>query len=663
MATAGERRVLNLLRDLPRQEYFFSYEPRINTPDGIQSKPDFVVVSAKLGILVLEIKDWTRLVGGNHEVVHTINHEGVQTTYENPYLQAERYAYDLNKRFEARAELWEHYRGRTALKFPWQPMVILPYIRHAVIQRFEAQGIFPKGVFLGMEQVESVAHLQQAFKNAPWRFSLKTPITLDILDIVRELIHPELAISEMNGQIAGTLTRAQHQLIIEPLNSQKSVQLPLFEETDISQESLGVAENATIRLVRGVAGSGKTLVLVKRAQHLIGQYPDSKILVLSFNKDLAKDLRERIQNPAIEVTHFHSLCAKILVNSWKSPIVTQNWLKKHVQAQMDALKLTPDFVVRELEWRMEKGYLGLDDYLSADRRGRAKSLSRADREAIHKIYLHYVQYKDAQKIQSKSGMDWADVPFETLKLLDEHPLTHAYDAILIDEGQDFAPSWMAVVKRLLKPNGALMICDDPSQSIFRNYTWQEKGISVVGRSKFLRVPFRSTREISLVAHALIEADATLKSLDDRPEPDLTSYELASGTPPPLFFFDSVDDETAYITQTISQVIAGDVKPYEIAILAHDYTALRRWDALLNMGVYVAGFQRMKGLEFKIVYIPSLNNVLETVTDDDELSDVRRKLFTAMTRAKQHLILSAIQTIPDALKPILDYLSVQNAHNP
>lgn len=662
MATAGERRVLNLLRDLPRQDYFYSYEPRINTPDGVQSKPDFVVVSAKLGVLVLEVKDWTRLLGGNHDVVHTANHQGNQTTYENPYLQAERYAYDLNKRFEARAELWEQYRGRTALKFPWQPIVILPYIRHAVIQRFEAQGIFPKGVFLGVEQVESVAHLQQAFKNAPWRFLLKAPITLDILDIIRELIHPELAISDMSGQIAGTLTRAQHQLIIEPLSSQKPAQLPLFEETDISQESLGVAENATIRLVRGVAGSGKTLVLVKRAQHLIGQYPDSKILVLSFNKDLAKDLRERIQNSAIEVTHFHSLCAKILFNSWKSPIVAQEWLKKHAQTQLDTLKLTPDFVAQELEWCMEKGYLAQNDYLSADRRGRAKSLTRADREAIYAIYNDYIQFKDAQKSKSKAWMDWADVPFETLKLLNVHPLTHAYDAILIDEGQDFAPSWMAVIKSLLKPNGALMICDDPSQSIFRNYTWHEKGVSVVGRSKFLRVPFRSTREISLVAHALIEADTKLKSLEDRPEPDLTSYELASGTRPSLFFFNTVDDETDYLTQTILQVISADVKPHEIAILAHDYTSLWRWDVLLNVGVYVSGFQRMKGLEFKIVYIPTLDSLLETATDEDELSDMRRKLFTAITRAKQHLILSAVQVIPDPLKSILDYLSVQNADN-
>lgn len=495
MVTAGERRILNLLRDLPRQEYFFSYEPRINTSDGTHSKPDFVVVSAKLGVMIIEVKDWTRLIGGDATVVHTANHHGHQTTYENPYLQAERYAYDLKSRFEARAELWEQYRGRSVLKFPWQPIVILPYIRHAVIQRFEAQGIFPKGVFLGVEQTENVAQLQKAFRDAPWRFSLKNPLTLDILDIIRELIHPELAVADMQGQIAGTLTRAQHQLIVEPLHTQQPAQMPLFEEAEVSQESLGLAENITIRLVRGVAGSGKTLVLIRRAQHLAMQYPDSKILVLTFNKDLAHDLRGRIyaDTTPIEVTHFHSLCAKILQTVWHSPIVAQDWFKKYAQAQLDSLKLTPDFMAQEFEWRAEKGLLTAEAYLSADRRGRAKSLSQGQREAIQHVWTHYQQYKQSQKEAGKSWMDWADVPLQTLEMLHAHALAGAYDAILIDEGQDFAPSWMGVVKRLLKPNGSLMICDDPSQSIFRNYTWQDKGVSVVGRSKLLRVPFRSTR--------------------------------------------------------------------------------------------------------------------------------------------------------------------------
>ncbi|MDX2074950.1 MAG: UvrD-helicase domain-containing protein [bacterium] len=664
MSTAGERLIANLLRDLPRQDYFYVQEPRINTPDGVNSKPDFIVVSAKLGVLVIEVKDWTRLVGGNHEVIHTANYNGGSMTHENPYLQAERYAYDLNKRFEARAELWEQYRGRTALKFPWQPIVILPYVRHAVIQRFEAQGIFPKGAFLGVEHVQSVAHLQQAFRQLPWKFTLKTPITLDILDIIRELIQPQLAITDMHGQIAGTFTRTQYQLITEPLNSQKPQQIPLFIEADVSQESLGVVENATIRLVRGVAGSGKTLILVKRVQYMAEQYPDSKILVLTFNKDLNKDLQARIlpANTNIEVRHFHSLCAKILVKTWHSPIVTQDWLKKHAQKQLDALKLTPDFMAQEFEWRIEKGIHTSDAYMSADRRGRAKSLTRADREAVNRIWEQYQHYKQSQKEAGKAWMDWADVPFVTINALQSHPSAYTYDAILIDEGQDFAPSWMTVIKSLLKPNGTLMICDDPSQSIFRNYSWQEKGISVLGRSKVLRVPFRSTREISLVAHTLIERDNQLKLIEDRAEPDLTSYELNSGSLPSFFIFNTPDEETTYFNLAVQNAIAQGISPHEIAILAHDYTSLWRWDNLQNSGVYVAGFQRMKGLEFRMVYLPSLNTLFQMVMDDEELAEIRRKLFTAMTRAKHYLILSTIESIPEPIKPILEFVTIQNVND-
>ncbi|HRF96938.1 MAG TPA: hypothetical protein PLZ51_17140, partial [Aggregatilineales bacterium] len=66
--------------------------------------------------------------------------------------------------------------------------------------------------------------------------------------------------------------------------------------------------------------------------------------------------------------------------------MTQDWLKKYAQKQLDALKLTPDFLAQEFEWRVEKGIHTADAYMSADRRGRTKSLTRADREVVNQIW-------------------------------------------------------------------------------------------------------------------------------------------------------------------------------------------------------------------------------------------------------------------------------------
>ncbi|HRF96940.1 MAG TPA: ATP-binding domain-containing protein, partial [Aggregatilineales bacterium] len=140
------------------------------------------------------------------------------------------------------------------------------------------------------------------------------------------------------------------------------------------------------------------------------------------------------------------------------------------------------------------------------------------------------------------------------------------------------------------------------------------------------------------------------------------YELNSGSLPSFFIFSTPDEETAYFKLSVQNAIAQGIPPHEIAILAHDYSSLWRWDNLQNSGVYVAGFQRMKGLEFRMVYLPSLNTLFQTVMDDEELAEIRRKLFTAMTRAKQYLILSAIESIPEPIKPILEFVTIQNVND-
>ena len=109
--TFGEKLVHNRLSKLPKKEFFFEYEPQLNTPNGKSSKPDFIVVSAALGVVVIEVKDWVKITGGNQDRIDIIQADGLPQSYPNPALVAQRYAYDLNNRFEVRAELWETYKG------------------------------------------------------------------------------------------------------------------------------------------------------------------------------------------------------------------------------------------------------------------------------------------------------------------------------------------------------------------------------------------------------------------------------------------------------------------------------------------------------------------------------------------------------------------------
>lgn len=652
--TYGEKLLNKLLRDLPRKQFFFHYEPQLNTLDGHSSKPDFVVVAALLGVVVIEVKDWVKITGGDQQLIHTVRSTGAAMSHENPVLTAQRYAYDLNRRFEHRVELWEQYKGRKRLKFPWQVMVALPRISQRVIEQFEKKGIWPRNTVIGKELLRSSESLQQALSNLPWKFTLDQPLSLDMLDIVREVLNPSLLVENENGLPIGTLTELQHGLINEPLHAVHPQQLTLFEYEPMSDETQDIPGSASVRLVRGVAGSGKTLVLIRRAQHLISQYPEARLLVMSFNVELARDLKGRFRSPDQQVTvaSFHKICRMILGEGWRDPLKTREWLRQYQRENLVLLGLSAEFVAAEFAWRKEMALLDDNSYLEADRSGRGQRLERNRREIINTLFNHYRAYQTAH------GYDWDDVATAALAALndnDHHPMRQAYDAILIDEGQDFAPSWVQLTLSLLKPNGDLLICDDPSQSIFNAYTWLQKGLSVVGRTRILRVPFRSTREVSRAAHSLIEADDTLRSTEERAEPDFSSYELGSGPLPALIACADSASETTFIDDKIRDLLAGGASPAQIAILCHAKWHVDQWAEWTRQGVYVQNFEKIKGLEFMVVFVPHLHDAFPHSDDPDAVTVARRKLFTAMTRARYRLVMSYQGTLPKPLEPLLPHM--------
>jgi hypothetical protein len=660
--TYGERLLNQLLRDLPKKQFFYHYEPQIVTPDGKSSKPDFIIVSALLGVVVLEVKDWVKLVSGNQQSIQTIRADGTPMIHDNPIRTAEGYAYDLKKRFEARAELWEQYKGKTALRFPWQTMVALPRISQDVIRQFEQRGIWPRGTVIGKEHLESAAHLQRAIERLPWKYKLEQPMSMDIIDIIRELINPSLVVEDAEGNVVGTLTRAQYSLITEPLHAVLPKQMPMFEDDELSNEAMGISENTMVRLVRGVAGSGKTLVLVRRVRHIAEQHPGARLMVMAFNVDISDDLRRRINlpNSSVEVSNFHKVCRNILKPNWRDPISTKEWLRRNESESLRRLGLPVDFVTGEIAWRKEMGLYDDQAYMDADRKGRGQRLDRVKREQINRIFNRYLAFQNARRANGESWYDWDDVPFVALEALaEDHPMAGAYDAVFLDEAQDFAPSWIRVARALLKPGGDLFICDDPDQSIFCSYTWPQKGLSVVGRSRVLRVPFRSTREISQAAHSLIEADETLRQTEERPEPDFTSYELGTGPLPALIACKDAESEIAFISEKLQEFIDAGVSPRQLAVLCHNRWHINRWENWKQQGVYIQHFEKMKGLEFGVVFIPHLQDAFPMPDDPDAVTTVRRKIFTAMTRARFRLILSYHGMLPRPLEPLLENVWCEN----
>ena len=92
---------------------------------------------------------------------------------------------------------------------------------------------------------------------------------------------------------------------------------------------------------------------------------------------------------------------------------------------------------------------------------------------------------------------------ETLSRLKNNQIK--YDAVLVDEGQDFSDDMLRVVTAVLnEKTDNLTIALDENQTLYqRVQTWKELGIKVQGRVHRISCCYRNTREISRFASRLI----------------------------------------------------------------------------------------------------------------------------------------------------------------
>ncbi len=635
--TQGERLLLKRMEQLPTDRYYYALEPSLNNVDNT-SRPDAIIACWEYGIVAIEVKDWKNILEGDQQtfVIRTVDGETLRKP--NPAETARNYAIQLSRLLEQQSVLKTNHKGRDSLAVAWHSMVIFSNLHQNNITYLEKLGMLPSGVAFGKEVLDSVEKFEKALKSLAWKFTPRTALIDKQKAAIRRVIKPGLAIGDY-----GTLSPLQEML---------------------SEEALKLSENATVRLIRGVAGSGKSLVLVRRVQYLLENYPDKNILVLCLNKNLSEDLQRRIESPEVTVVNFDKFCSDIIKKAnrkWPNPHPQglRGWLERHELNTLKDAGMTVEFVEDEINWRKDVSMFDNEKYLTVDRRGRSKALQQPQRIVVNEVFSRYIAWQQAKR-ESGDGQwaDWADIAHEALSALSKksHPFKRSFDVIMLDEAQDFAPSWIKVIIRLLKKGGNLFICDDPTQSLFRQFSWKEKGIPVNGRSRILRVPFRNTREISVAAHALLEADPLLSISSEITKPSLDAPDLESGQVPYLALLPDKETEILFVYNEVARIKEADIPFHEIGLLYSNYKEEHHWKELAAIGVNVVRYNQMKGLEFRVVILPFVGAVFENKdTTDDFISDARRRLFTAMTRARQKLVMSHHGTaFPEPIKCILPH---------
>lgn len=221
------------------------------------------------------------------------------------------------------------------------------------------------------------------------------------------------------------------------INQECSPSLSLYA-LEIKQTNL--ARNLFLtgdRIIYGVAGSGKTVILMSKALQLAEIHrddPDWKILVLCYNKPLSKFIKKNLSlQKNIEVSTIHAWYRKVL-HLWDD--------ENHEQLKQEMI----------------------------------------------------------------SGENKSDVYFSKLQILVEEKLAVGfklpqYNAIFVDEGQDFEETWFRHIKKahIETDRGLFLVCLDGLQAIHRRkvgkFSWIDVEIQAQGRTTYLHKNYRNRSSI------------------------------------------------------------------------------------------------------------------------------------------------------------------------
>ena len=654
-ATHGEKQTLKLLgRNLPK-DFSIYVESPIHKKRDIRY-PDFVVVT-NYGVIVLEVKDWVTVLKADPGGATIRDRKGKERFEHNPVTKAREFAITLSQELNRKL----HSDG-TGEAIPWSYAAVLANLPYSVITQLRTP--WGEEFVLGEDDLIVPDLLRKRLKMT-FPAERMRPLLKSELDMIRATIYPVVEI-ELPGRSPFVLDEQQEKIVAEPVRPQPPVPAKNWKDEAAHQEALfesihteepqheelpaegeKLAHNTAIRLVRGFAGSGKSLVLIQRARFLAAQYPDWKIGVFTFNKPLQEELARAFAGTMVRPQTFHSLCAGLLPQKGE-PVNIEIWLDGNKFDYDIIRKLGVAATRMEIDWIRDVGITTREEYLKIERRGIGKDL-RLNSELRNLVYDVFEAYQ-AYLVENKSW-DFNNLPMQVEQALAaRHVAPPVYDAILIDEAQDWAPNWIRVINRMVHPeHGVVFLADDPSQSIYRSFSWKEKGIPVAGRTRWLKVPYRNTQEIYQAAYGMIAGhDEIQKSLADEGElvqPDLSSSAMRHGTRPLVQRCSSVDKELDFLKNRIFSLRQDGYRDGQIAILVRQSQSVKPIrERMRGLDVRVQPIHGFKGLEAEVVFIPHLQNTFRR-DEDEYLAAERRILYMAMSRAREKLYMTYFGKLP------------------
>ncbi len=429
--------------------------------------------------------------------------------------------------------------------------------------------------------------------------------------------------------------------------------------------------------VAGSAGTGKTIVALHRSVYLARKHADARVLLTTFSETLANALRRRLNllignEPKIaerlEVHSINGIGRRLYeTNVGPAHVATPEQIRtmlRDASAEGPVQKFSPHFLSKEWSEVVDAWQLRTwEQYRDVRRLGRKTRLAETQREILWAVFEKVRAALADADLQTQSNL----LDQVAAKLTDaRHP---AFGFAVIDESQDIGVAELRFLAALGgdRPN-ALFFAGDLGQRIFQQpYSWKALGVDVRGRSKRLRINYRTSHQIRLYADRLLGPEVS--DVDGITDDRRGTVSVFNGPNPSIDLFDNPGEEGEAVARWIGDRLAHDLQPHEIALFVRSPGEMDRARAAVEpLGVptvsldggmqtrrgslSLATMHLAKGLEFRAVCVMAcddeiipLQERIESVTDDSDLDDVyqteRHLLYVACTRARDNLLVTGV----------------------
>lgn len=382
---------------------------------GKLTESDFIIIHKYYGFINMEVKGGG--ISQHKGVWYSTDRGGNQNKIKDPFKQASNAMYRLKDIYSKKYN--DNFRG------VFDYMVCFPNCKYDTDHVIDISKL---------DNLNSI--LPKIFKHTIESYNVK-PDTKSISQFT-SLIAGDIT---LDWAIASVIESQEKKL--EDINRFQDYLLDLFDD----KKRIGF---------KGAAGSGKTFIAIKKAIRLANE--DKKVLFLVFNKHISDFIAKQLDNKNIMVNTFHSFALEEIF-----AIIEKERENTEISKLFDEflVKLygNEDYV-KDLDM---KGFIHTFDKISGNYTALLDEYT--PKLGLLGEIVNILITKDRDELYK------INIPLALQEIFeqDKHQTTH-FDALLIDEGQDFSKEWCECIRPVFRSeeDRIVYIFYDDNQNIFRD---------------------------------------------------------------------------------------------------------------------------------------------------------------------------------------------------